>query len=141
MYVHIFKENPNHDKAGRFAPKGTGSRGALGKSSSGSTKTTAHADSIPRTATQEKAHQKALVSENWHTKTMASFKDKSNDSLKYIQQDAATAAKANPTGKKAGQYTDEVHYTSMELRAREKHFSKPVKKMNIRADLGLPSRS
>ena len=87
---------------------------------------------IPRTPTQEKRHQKDLQSENWHTKTMAAFKDKSNDALKFIQQDAAAAAKANPNNPKAGQYMDEVHYASMELKKRREYQAKTKK-----ADNGL----
>lgn len=82
---------------------------------------TAHKDSIPRGKRDEKNHQKELQSENWHTKTMASFRDKGNDSLKFIQRDAHEASKANPDNPKAGQYMDEVHYASMELAARAKH--------------------
>ena len=80
--------------------------------------TSAHADSVPRTVAQEKAHQKALESDNWHTKTMAAFKDTSNDSLRYIRNDARLAATVNPTGRKASQYLDAAHYAGMELRAR-----------------------
>lgn len=57
---------------------------------------------------------------NWHTDYMNKVKAMSVDSLKYVQQDALQAAKAgeeigNP---KAGQYWDEYHYCSMELKAR-----------------------
>lgn len=77
-----------------------------------------HSDSSPRTDTQQKSHEKDLDSENWHTKTMAKFKDTSNASLKYIIKDASAAIKAMPDGKKAGQYADEIHYASMELKKR-----------------------
>jgi len=57
---------------------------------------------------------------NWHTEYMAKVKTMSVDSLKYVQADALAAAKAgeeigNP---KTGQYWDEYHYCSMELKAR-----------------------
>jgi hypothetical protein len=57
---------------------------------------------------------------NWHSETMNRFKTLSIESLLYIQKDAAEAAKAgekidNP---KTGQYWDEHHYASMELKAR-----------------------
>ena len=84
----------------------------------------AHADSIPRKQNEENSHQKDLNAENWHTKTMAAFKDKSNDSLKFIRQDAHEASMANPDNPKAGQYMDEVHYAGMELSKRQKHFAK-----------------
>ncbi len=84
---------------------------------------TIHPDSIPRGKRANVAHQKALDSGNWHTKTMAAFKDKSNTSLTYIINDANAAVKANPTGPKAGQYMDEVHYANMELAARQKYFA------------------
>lgn len=57
--------------------------------------------------------------ENWHTATMAKYKNLSVEQLEFIRTDAYEAAKAgdgwNP---KAGQYWDEVHYASMELKAR-----------------------
>lgn len=57
---------------------------------------------------------------NWHTEYMAKVKTMSVESLKYVQQDALQAAKVgeeigNP---KVGQYWDEYHYCSMELKAR-----------------------
>tara|TARA_R110001606_G_scaffold71959_3_gene165732 strand:+ start:593 stop:778 length:186 start_codon:yes stop_codon:yes gene_type:complete len=57
---------------------------------------------------------------NWHSETMKRFKTLSIESLLYIQKDASEAAKAgekidNP---KTGQYWDEYHYASMELKAR-----------------------
>jgi len=59
---------------------------------------------------------------NWHSQTMERFSKLSNESLVYIRDDAAAAAKAgqeidNP---KTGQYLDEVHYASMELAKRRK---------------------
>ena len=57
--------------------------------------------------------------QNWHTATIKKFKELTSDSLLYIRQDAYDAAKAgegwNP---KAGQYWDEFHYASMELKKR-----------------------
>ena len=60
--------------------------------------------------------------ENWHTRTMMKFKTLSDDSLKFILKDATEAAEiAEKNGfdsKKSGQYRDEAHYASMELRKR-----------------------
>jgi hypothetical protein len=84
---------------------------------------TAHKESIPRGKRDESNHQKELNSDNWHTKTMAQHRDKSNDALRFIQRDAHDAERANPTGHKAGQYLDEMHYAGMELSARAKHAS------------------
>lgn len=57
---------------------------------------------------------------NWHSETIAKFGKASSESLLYIREDAYKAAKAgdgwNP---KAGQYWDEFHYASMELRRRK----------------------
>lgn len=85
---------------------------------------TAHKDSIPRGKRDEARHQKELQSDNWHTKTMAQHRDKSNDALRFTQRDAHDAARANPDNPKAGQYEDEMHYAGMELRKRQEHFSK-----------------
>jgi hypothetical protein len=86
---------------------------------------TAHADSVPRGKRDEARHQKELQAENWHTKTMAQFRDHSDDALKHIRQDAHEAAelgeKMNPPNPKSGQYRDEVHYAGMELSNRQKH--------------------
>lgn len=85
---------------------------------------------IPRTPAQEKRHQKELESDNWHTRTMAQMRDKSNDSLKFIRQDASEAAKAMQSvgnAEKEGRYLDEAHYASMELNARAKFASKTKK--------------
>lgn len=110
MYANVFKGAPlgNKNAAGKHHHKGQ------------------HTDSIPRSPTEQKRHEKDLESDNWHTKTMAAFRDKSNDSLKFIRQDASEAAVAmrdvNP--KKEGQYLDEAHYASMELNKRKTHFAK-----------------
>lgn len=65
---------------------------------------------------------------NWHTATMKAMKDKSDDSLRFIIKDATEAADigekmGNP---KAGQYRDEAHYASMELRKRQDAAAKKV---------------
>lgn len=86
--------------------------------------TTAHADSIPRSPRAEKSHQKNLASDNWHTRTMAQNKDKSNDALRFTQKDASEAGRlAHGMGnaQSEGKYADEVHYASMELKARSDH--------------------
>lgn len=119
MYSKIFKGAPigNQNAAGKH------------KSHPGM-----HPDAIPRSDTQQKAHEKSLSSDNWHSKTMAAYKDKSNDSLRFIARDASAAAKAMPQGKKAGQYMDETHYANMELRSRMLHSqaaTPPTKKYDM----------
>lgn len=104
MYAKVFKGAP------------LGNKNAAGKHKNHKGM---HADAIPRTDAQQKSHEKDLASDNWHTKTMAAFRDKSNDSLAFIRQDASEAAKAKPDNPKAGQYMDEVHYASMELKKRQ----------------------
>ena len=59
---------------------------------------------------------------DWHTKTMAKYKTLTIEQLEYIRRDAYEAAKiadANWNNEKAGQYWDEVHYASMELKSRQ----------------------
>lgn len=58
---------------------------------------------------------------NWHTKTMKAFKSKTVSELKYIIKDCREALDICDTlsTEKAGQYADEIHYASMELKARE----------------------
>jgi len=57
---------------------------------------------------------------NWHTETMEKMKARSVDSLLYIRKDAFDAAVAGETinNPKTGQYWDEYHYASMELKKR-----------------------
>ena len=59
---------------------------------------------------------------NWHTETMEKMKARSVDSLLYIRKDAFDAAVAGETinNPKTGQYWDEYHYASMELKKRGK---------------------
>ncbi len=142
MFAKILKGTSEGAKKAWITRRGNGG-GALDAPAKGKeaptsqTSTTAHDDSIFRSQREEKAHQKALQSDNWHTRTMAQFKDKSSASLRYIRQDALEAARANPNGKKAGQYEDEVHYASMELKRRQDHNASASKKSDIRTDLGL----
>ena len=57
--------------------------------------------------------------ENWHTATMARYKKLSVAQLEFIRADAYEAAQVGDGwNEKAGQYWDEVHYASMELKAR-----------------------
>lgn len=49
------------------------------------------------------------------------FWDLPDASLKYIQKDASAAMKANPEGKKAGKYADEVNDASIVLFWRKKN--------------------
>lgn len=60
--------------------------------------------------------------ENWHSRTQGKFATYTDDQLRYVQKDAAEAAKhaySMGNNKKAGQYDDEVHYASMELKKRQ----------------------
>ncbi len=59
---------------------------------------------------------------NWHSDTIERFKTLSVESLKYIRADAYAAATAGETigNPKTGQYWDEFHYASMELKKRNK---------------------
>lgn len=58
---------------------------------------------------------------NWHSETQERFSNFTVDQLIYTREDAYNAARVgdgwNP---KAGQYWDEVHYCSMELKKRER---------------------
>lgn len=58
---------------------------------------------------------------NWHSETIARFKTLDNDALEYIKQDAYKAASVGETisNPKTGQYWDEYHYASMELKRRK----------------------
>lgn len=61
-----------------------------------------------------------MANNNWHSDTIARFKTLDSNSLLYIRSDAYNAAIAgedigNP---KTGQYWDEFHYASQELRRR-----------------------
>ena len=62
---------------------------------------------------------------NWHTRTMASMKNKSTNSLYFIYIDATEAAEIGELNNnpKSGQYRDEAHYASMELNRRRKNKS------------------
>jgi len=63
-----------------------------------------------------------MTQPNWHTATMARFKTLPLESLYFIRDDAAAAAKAGESigNPKVGQYLDEVHYASMEIAKRQK---------------------
>lgn len=61
------------------------------------------------------------VDHTWHRRTMDRMKTLDEDALRYIYKDATEAAEAgekidNP---KSGQYRDEAHYASMELKRRQ----------------------
>jgi hypothetical protein len=103
---------------GEYSYHGAAQEKANALNAGHSVDSSAHADSIPRGKNEEKQHQKDLNSENWHTRTMAQHKDKSSEALRFIQRDAHDAERANPTGHKAGQYLDEMHYAGMELHKR-----------------------
>jgi hypothetical protein len=57
---------------------------------------------------------------NWHSDTIARFKELDSESLRYIRKDARQAALAGETidNPKTGQYWDEYHYAGMELKRR-----------------------
>ena len=57
---------------------------------------------------------------NWHSETMEKMQSLTVDSLLYIRKDAFNAAVAGETinNPKTGQYWDEYHYASMELKKR-----------------------
>ena len=60
--------------------------------------------------------------ENWHSRTQGKFATYSEEQLRYVIKDAGEAAKhayAMGNDKKGGQYDDEVHYASMELKKRQ----------------------
>jgi len=61
-----------------------------------------------------------MVANNWHSETIARFKTLSIDALEYIKQDAHRAAVIGETidNPKTGQYWDEFHYATMELKKR-----------------------
>jgi len=54
-----------------------------------------------------------------HTTYPENCKSKSSDSLKWIISDCQAVLAANPDGKKAGYYADEINYCAMELKSRE----------------------
>ena len=56
---------------------------------------------------------------NWHTETMASYKVKPSDQLKFIITDCQEAIDAMPDNPKAGQYADCINYAAMELNKRK----------------------
>lgn len=60
------------------------------------------------------------MNNNWHTEYLAKVKTMTTESLKHVQQDAHAAAIAGESidNPKTGQYWDEYHYCSMELKAR-----------------------
>jgi hypothetical protein len=61
-----------------------------------------------------------VINNNWHSDTIARFKALDSSALLYIRSDAYDAAKAGETinNPKTGQYWDEFHYASQELRRR-----------------------
>ena len=74
---------------------------------------------------------------NWHSDTMKRFKTLSIDSLEFIREEAHRAAIigeqiGNP---KSGQYRDEVHYASMELKRRADRQAKGLAKTRERAHI------
>ena len=60
------------------------------------------------------------MTNNWHSDTIKRFKELDNAALLFIREDAYLAAKAGETidNPKTGQYWDEFHYASQELRRR-----------------------
>ena len=71
--------------------------------------------------------------ENWHSRTQGKFATYNEDQLRYVIKDASEAAKnayAMGNHKKGGQYDDEVHYASMELKKR-RDAAAPTKKFSF----------
>ena len=62
------------------------------------------------------------VNPNWHSDTIARFKTIPTESLEYIRSDARSAAIAGESinNPKSGQYWDEYHYATDELKRRGK---------------------
>lgn len=60
--------------------------------------------------------------ENWHSQQQMKMRTHSEDELRYIHKDASEAAEIGERSgfdsKKTGQYRDQAHYASMEMRAR-----------------------
>ncbi len=73
-------------------------------------------------------HERDLISDNWHTRTIAQFQDKTVEELKAILADAREAAVAARGMPNEGRYLDEIHYAVGELRRREK---KPAPLVNF----------
>ncbi len=60
------------------------------------------------------------VNPNWHSDTISRFRSLSTESLEFIRSDARSAAIAGETinNPKSGQYWDEYHYATDELKRR-----------------------
>jgi hypothetical protein len=54
-----------------------------------------------------------------HAEYPKSLRSKSDESLRFIMQDAYEAMTNNPEGDKAGYYADEINYCGMELKRRQ----------------------
>jgi len=54
----------------------------------------------------------------WHSAYMAKTKWMTDEELRYVIEDCRNAMHAMPSNPKWGQYADEVHYCTMELRRR-----------------------
>jgi hypothetical protein len=80
---------------------------------------------LPRNVYQKRKHESALLSDNWHTRTMAQYEDKPNAALFFICKDAmeaAFAAKDLGNAEAEGKYLDQVHYARMEINKRIQYF-------------------
>ena len=66
------------------------------------------------------AYYSRPVNPNWHSETIARFKSLSTESLEFIRSDARSAAIAGESinNPKSGQYWDEYHYATDELKRR-----------------------
>ena len=58
----------------------------------------------------------------WHSAYMARTKWMADEELRYVIEDCHNAMHAMPDNPKCGQYADEVHYCTMELRRRTENF-------------------
>lgn len=76
--------------------------------------------------------------ENWHSRTMGRMKTLDDAALRYVVKDATEAAESlerdGSTSKKAGQYRDEAHYASMELKRRRDTPVKQADKASLKVE-------
>ena len=127
VLLKILHQSKGGEGSGRY-PSGSSGGGDAGEVfGANPSNPTASKDSIPRGVRDEARHQKELQSDNFHTSTVAKFRDMSTDSLKFVQADARQAAE-NMRGitsmsarLKESQYLDEVIYAGAELAARAKY--------------------
>jgi DNA-binding cell septation regulator SpoVG len=67
---------------------------------------------------KRKEIQMAAQATNWHSDYQKKVQNLDVDALNHIIEDCRAAIEALPSNPKCGQYTDEIHYCSMELKRR-----------------------